>query len=326
MLTKSITKLLKKSARIICQPDESGVIYVTDGHLIAVVTPEEYTKFIQPATQRPAGDFDLLSGQEKPRTVDVKRLFTDHLRHLDASAPLEFAPLTIQADRLEITAAYCREKDFVSIFDRALTACFDFVSFRAADAKSPALLIADEIPVGLILPIRPQPSISRTARAYFDAPDAPAAQDAQAQIDALRAQIAQLEATCKAKAQQADQWHDAFQAQEQRAAALQGQLEHTKANMAAVVEDKSRLARQLQAAQAAQPATVEATPQPAPKPAASLAENLSRIPGATVKIAGENSRAPVIWITAADPDAAEAIRRAGGRWAEKKSAFYISVA
>ena len=31
MLTKSITKLLKKSARVICQPDESGVIYITDG-------------------------------------------------------------------------------------------------------------------------------------------------------------------------------------------------------------------------------------------------------------------------------------------------------
>lgn len=326
MLTKSITKLLKKADRIVCQPDESGVIYITEGHLLAVVTPEEYTRFIQPATQRPAGDFEIRDGQETPRTVDIKRLFADHLRHLDASAPLEFAPLTIQADRLEITAAYCREKDFVSIFDRALTACFDSVSFLAADAKSPALLIADEIPVGLILPIRPQPSISRTARAYFDAPDAPAAQDAQAQIDSLRAQIAQLEAACKAKAQQADQWHDAFQAQEQRAAALQGQLEHTKANMAAVVEDKSRLARQLQAAQAAQPATVEAAPQPTPQPAAALAENLSRIPGATVKIAGENSRAPVIWITAADPDAAEAIRRAGGRWAEKKSAFYISVA
>ena len=326
MLTKSITKLLKKADRIVCQPDESGVIYITDGRFVAVVTPEEYTKFIQPATQRPAGDYEICGSLDKPRTLDIKRLFTDHLRRLDASAPLEFAPLTIQADRLEITAAYCREKDFVSIFDRALTACFDSVSFLAADAKSPALLIADEIPVGLILPIRPQPSISRTARAYFDAPDAPAAQDAQAQIDALRAQVAQLEAACKAKAQQADQWHDAFQAQEQRAAALQGQVEHTKANMAAVVEDKSRLARQLQAAQAAQPATVEATPQPAPKPAASLAENLSRIPGATVKIAGENSRAPVIWITAADPDAAEAIRRAGGRWAEKKSAFYISVA
>lgn len=322
MLTKSITKLLKKSARVICQPDESGVIYITDGHLLAVVTPEEYTRFIQPATQRPAGDYEICGSLDKPRTVDIKRLFTDHLRRLDASAPLEFAPLTIQADRLEITAAYCREKDFVSIFDRALTACFDSVSFRAEGAKSPALLIADDIPVGLILPILPKPAISRTARAYFDAPDAPAAQDAQAQIDSLRAQIAQLEAACKAKSQQADQWHDAFQAQEQRSAALQGQLEHTRANMAAVVEDKSRLARQLQAAQAAQPATVEAAPQPA----AALAENLSRIPGATVKIAGENSRAPVIWITAADPDAAEAIRRAGGRWAEKKSAFYISVA
>lgn len=323
MLTKSITKLLKKSARIICQPDESGVIYITDGHLLAVVTPEEYTKFIQPATQRPAGDFEIRDGQETPRTVDVKRLFADHLRRLDASAPLEFAPLTFRAEKLEIAAAYCREKDFVSIFDRALTACFDSVSFRAEGAKSPALLIADDIPVGLILPILPKPAISRTARAYFDAPDAPATQDAQAQIDSLRAQIAQLEAACKAKAQQADQWHDAFQAQEQRSAALQGQLEHTKANMAAVVEDKSRLARQLQAAQAA---TVEAAPQPAPQPAAALAENLSRIPGATVKIAGENSRAPVIWITAADPAAAEAIRRAGGRWAEKKSAFYISVA
>ena len=322
MLTKSITKLLKKSARVICQPDESGVIYITDGHLLAVVTPEEYTRFIQPATQRPAGDYEICGSLDKPRTVDIKRLFTDHLRRLDASAPLEFAPLTIQADRLEITAAYCREKDFVSIFDRALTACFDSVSFRAEGAKSPALLIADDIPVGLILPILPKPAISRTARAYFDAPDAPAAPDAQAQIDSLRAQIAQLEAACKAKSQQADQWHDAFQAQEQRSAALQGQLEHTRANMAAVVEDKSRLARQLQAAQAAQPATVEAAPQPA----AALAENLSRIPGATVKIAGENSRAPVIWITAADPDAAEAIRRAGGRWAEKKSAFYISVA
>lgn len=323
MLTKSITKLLKKADRIVCQPDESGVIYITDGRFVAVVTPEEYTRFVQPATQRPAGDYEICGSLDKPRTVDIKRLFADNLRHLNASAPLEFAPLTIQADRLEITAAYCREKDFVSIFDRALTACFDSVSFRAADGKSPALLIADEIPVGLILPIRPQPSISRTARAYFDAPDAPAAQDAQAQIDDLRAQVTQLEAACKAKAQQADQWHDAFQAQEQRAAALQGQLEHTKANMAAVVEDKSRLAHQLQAAQAA---TVEAAPQPAPKPTATLAENLSRIPGATVKIAGENSRAPVIWITAADPDAAEAIRRAGGRWAEKKSAFYISVA
>lgn len=322
MLTKSIAKLLKKSARVICQPDESGVIYITDGHLLAVVTPEEYSRFIQPATQRPAGDFEIRDGQETPRTVDVKRLFADHLRRLDASAPLEFAPVTFRAEKLEIAAAYCREKDFVSIFDRALTACFDSVSFRAEGAKSPALLIADDIPVGLILPILPKPAISRAARAYFDAPDAPAVQDAQAQIDSLRAQVAQLEAACKAKAQQADQWHDAFQAQEQRSAALQGQLEHTKANMAAVVEDKSRLARQLQAAQTSQPATVEAAPQPA----AALAENLSRIPGATVKIAGENSRAPVIWITAADPAAAEAIRRAGGRWAEKKSAFYISVA
>ena len=74
MLTKSITKLLKKSARVICQPDESGVIYVTDGHLIAVVTPEEYTKFIQPATQRPAGDFDLISGQEKPRSRNAEAM------------------------------------------------------------------------------------------------------------------------------------------------------------------------------------------------------------------------------------------------------------
>lgn len=343
MFTKSTAKLFKKADYICCQLVDSSSVYVSDGHIIFALTTEEYDKFVRPVTLRPAGNFALQGGAESGRTLDAQHIFRDALEGAGDSAALEFAPMVFPGSNCEMLAAYCREKDFVSVFNRDFISCLSTdVTYRATSKFSPALALDGKIPVAMILPIKPDPNIPRVVRAYYAAP----AQSAAPESD----RVEQLEAACKDHAQRAESWHTEFLAQERAAVdlraalataqqesnGLRAQLENLRANLAAVVEDKSRLAQQLEELKknptngdetdglhVQQPATAAAEGK---SQAAALAESLAQIPGATVMIAGEKSRSPIIWISAATAAAAEAVRSAGGRWAEKKNAYYIHVA
>ena len=60
--------------------------------------------------------------------------------------------------------------------------------------------------------------------------------------------------------------------------------------------------------------------------AAEVAAQLAEIPGVTATIAGARTAAPIVWATAENANAAEALKNAGARWAEKRGAYYIRVA
>ena len=46
----------------------------------------------------------------------------------------------------------------------------------------------------------------------------------------------------------------------------------------------------------------------------------------TTTIKGAQTAAPVIWLAGNTQEHAEAIKAAGGKWSNKKSAFYVRVA
>lgn len=72
-------------------------------------------------------------------------------------------------------------------------------------------------------------------------------------------------------------------------------------------------------AQQAQPATT--------KPAAvEVAARFADLPGVTTTIKGAQTAAPVIWLSGDTEQHAEAIKAAGGKWSNKRSAFYVCVA
>lgn len=48
--------------------------------------------------------------------------------------------------------------------------------------------------------------------------------------------------------------------------------------------------------------------------------------GVTTTIKGAQTAAPVIWLAGNTQEHAEAIKAAGGKWSNKKSAFYVRVA
>lgn len=84
---------------------------------------------------------------------------------------------------------------------------------------------------------------------------------------------------------------------------------------------RTRLAQQ--DAQTQQPAEPAADPRTA---AEQVAARFSNLDGVTTTIKGAQTAAPVIWLSGNTDPHADAIKAAGGRWSNKRSAFYVRVA
>ena len=57
-----------------------------------------------------------------------------------------------------------------------------------------------------------------------------------------------------------------------------------------------------------------------------IASRFADMAGVTTTIKGAQTAAPVIWLAGNTQEHAEAIKAAGGKWSNKKSAFYVRVA
>jgi len=72
---------------------------------------------------------------------------------------------------------------------------------------------------------------------------------------------------------------------------------------------------------------VSAQPAPADKPNPDkIAAQWSGIDGLTVTVKGAQSAAPIVWLTGDTKKHAKAIEAAGGKWSNKRAAYYINVA
>ena len=114
-----------------------------------------------------------------------------------------------------------------------------------------------------------------------------------------------------------------------------------------VLDDASRLARRRyddghtaeQAAQRANetaaaaiadtvaPSPNTAAPAAEPKTAAELiAARFHDLPGVTVTIKGAQTTSPVVWLAGDTDPHADAIKAQGGKWSNKRAAYYVRVA
>lgn len=338
MLTKTATKILKNSQRIICQTAEDGYIYIGTGYFVFRVTPYEYTEFVQPATMREAGDYDMTAATCKPRELDLVRIVSDSAATAEKGGVMRPAHISFNVGKTVLLPTACKEQGFISFVNR------DFISalagdpmFRSASALSAMVAYEDDKPVAVLLPTKPEDSFLAAARGYFgmNAPQADA--DAKTLAD-LQGRLAEKETTITQMGQQN--------------ALLRAQVESLKSSPAPsddAAKTISGLRAQLSAAnqeleelkaQATKAAAAQEAPT-APEPVASeeapatnqehatvqaIAARFSEIPGATVTVKGSRTSSPVVWISAATKEAEKAVKAAGARWAAKRSAFYYSVA
>lgn len=337
MLTKTATKLLKNSKRIICQTAEDGYIYIGTGYFVFRVTPYEYTEFVQPATMREAGDYDMTATDCKPRELDLARILADSAASVNKGGAVKLANISFNTGKSELVPAACKEKNFVSFFNRGFLESFPgLCDLRSVGACSPMVGYSDGEPVAMWMPVRPEDSFLAAARGYFgmNAPQASAV-DSKALAD-LRGRLAEKETAVTQLSQEN--------------ALLRANLESLRASKSStpsdVAETISALRAQLSAAnqeleelkdREAQAATAQKIPvepvqavQEAPAAqqegadVQSVVDKFSAIPGATVTVKGSRTSSPVVWIVAATGEAEKAIKAAGARWAAKRGAYYYN--
>lgn len=332
MLTKTATKILKKSQRIICQTTEDGYIYIGTGYFIFRILPTEYTDYVQPATMREAGDYDMTATDCKPRELDLARILADSAASVNKGGAVKLANISFNTGKSELVPAACKEKGFVSFvnleFLSAFSCCGDFLT---AGPLSPLVGYEDGEPVAALMPVRPEESFAAAAKAYFGMATA---QESRGKADAaivadLRGRLADKEATITQMGQQNALLRASLDSLKSSKAApgdAAKTISELRTQLSAANQELEELRAQAAEASAAQKATDTAEPVAQQESATvqQLTEKFSSIPGATVTVKGSRTSSPVIWIAAATKEAEKAVKAAGARWAAKRGAFYYN--
>lgn len=292
--TKNAAKAIKAAEKLICTTTEDGAIYLCNGYWMYKMNPLEYATVAQPVTHCEAGNWTI-DGNGKHDGNDGKsllRIFEDAAKATENKPALERCPLCLNRDSL--TAYLYHSPDgFAAAYNGLyISAICNGQQLRTPGATSPAVIYDGNEPFALIMPIRLDAKDSRAALAYYNEPAAGAADNDNA---------ADLALARKESARQAEE------------------LEALRAKVA-----------ELEAQQAQPQEPAEDSQQPAQadgKTAAEIiASRFSGLAGVTTTIKGAQTAAPVIWLAGNTQEHAEAIKAAGGKWSNKKSAFYVRVA
>lgn len=295
--TSETGKTLKGSERLFCRVTEDGDIYISNGFVLYKMNPLEYAATVQPVTCCDAGNWEMNrhgKHEDDGTGFDLPKYFADAVNGAATADTLERCPLTLQADKTPAACYYNAAADFAAIYNAkyiaALTPC---ATLRAAGPVSGAVAYSGDEPFAVVLPIRPKPEATRAIKAYFT--DATA--NNAAEVEKLRAKVERLRAELT----------EAHNENEQITAALAEALRAT--------------------AQTEQPHE-DAPQQPTePRTAAELiVSRFADLDGVTATIKGAQTAAPVVWLSGDTERHADAIKAAGAKWSNKKSAYYVRVA
>ena len=292
--TKNAAKAIKAAEKLICTTTEDGAIYLCNGYWMYKMNPLEYATVAQPVTHCEAGNWTIDSNGKRDGNdgKSLLKIFEDAAKATENKPGLERCPLSLNRDNL--TAYLYHSPDgFAAAYNGLyISAICNGQQLRAPGATSPAVIYDRNEPFALIMPIRLDAKDSRAVLAYYNEPAAGAADNDNA---------ADLALARKENARQA---------------------EELEALRAKVVE--------LEAQQTQPQEPAEDPQQPAQadgKTAAEIiASRFADMAGVTTTIKGAQTAAPVIWLAGNTQEHAEAIKAAGGKWSNKKSAFYVRVA
>ena len=300
---------------------KNGVIYAANGYFAVILTADEYDRFVRPVTNRAPGNFrikrgDFLEGKEN--VLDIPGVFKSALANKEM-AVLRALPLTATDPQgRKIAFLHNPESGEIHVFNAAYTGIFSGCLFESAKPLSPAIVlhlddgasIDQARVVGLVLPINPNTNAAavRAAYAYCHNNAPPAANDAtlHAELD-----------NATARAKQAEQ-----RAALDRKAAAQKitELEKANATLRAALASASPVAPTQQPAEQPQAASA------APTTAQTIADKLATLPGITATIKGAQTAVPIVWLTGSVKRHRAAIEQAGGKWSNKRAAYYIRCA
>lgn len=291
--TKDTAKAIKAAEKLICTTTEDGAIYLCSGYWMYKMNPLEYATVAQPVTHCDAGNWTIDSNgkHDGNNGTNLLKIFEEASKAAEHKPALKRCPLSLNRDSL--TAYLYHSPDgFAAAYNGLyISAISKGHQLRAPGTTSPAVIYDRNEPFALIMPIRLDAKDSRAVLAYYNEPAAGAADNNAADLALAR----------KENARQAEE------------------LEVLRAKVA-----------ELEAQQAQPQEPAEDPQQPAQadgKTAAEIiASRFADMAGVTTTIKGAQTAAPVIWLAGNTQEHAEAIKAAGGKWSNKKSAFYVRVA
>ncbi len=338
--TSGLTRALKShSARLHCNVDADGMIYICNGYFVVKLSSLEYDALVRPVTQRDAGNWALNdSGEISPDPINLVDALNDAAKlaaHAVTPAPMLFETSRSNSNgKFQLAGYYSETGDFVTAFNPVYTSVVSpALACKSGGDLNPMVIYNADSPVAMILPVNvsDKPNILRAVRAWF-VDDASA--DGGKTAEKLRRQLDDLERIARqGESENADlrrQLEDLRQQYAQQHADgeyMQIQFDR----LQSVVSDKNAeiasLLERLNAHPEAQPAPVEESqPEQAPADkAAALVEKLAALEGVTATIKGAQTASPVVWLTGEADAHKDEIEKLGGKWSAKRSAWYFKI-
>ena len=291
--TKNASKAIKAASRLVCITQEDGTIYLFSDYWMFKMNPLEYATVAQPVTHCEAGNWtiDRNGKHDGNDGKSLLNIFEDAAKATENKPGLVRCPLSLIHDSL--TAYLYHSPDgFAAAYNVLyISSISNGHQLRAPGATSPAVIYNGNEPFALIIPNRLGDNYSRAVLAYYNDPASGSASKARADLALARKENAR-------------------------------QAEELEALRSKVSELEAQQAQPLEPAEAPQqPAQTDG------KTAAEIiASRFADMAGVTTTIKGAQTAAPVIWLAGNTQEHAEAIKAAGGKWSNKKSAFYVRVA
>ena len=296
--TAEAVTALKGSERIICYTTKDGRIFVSNGYFLYKMTSQEYASTVQPVTLREPGCWVIHkdSVERDSSSFDLPKCFADAVRAAENAGNMARCPLDLDTGKIPARCYYNAEKDFAAFYNNKFVSAFrSGAMLRSPGPLAAAVAYDNDEPFAMVLPIRPEEKAARAVKAYFTE----AASNNES--DKLRADLA----------------------------AANNEIAQANNEIARLREQIARQAADLAAMQEAQQAQNE-KPQEAPAEAKTAAELIAArfadMAGVTATIKGAQTAAPVVWLAGDTEKHADAIKAAGAKWSNKKSAFYVRVA
>lgn len=293
--TKNASKAIKAASSLFCITQEDGTIYLCsgDGYWIYKMNALEYAAVAQPVTHCDAGNWTIDRNGKRDgfEFYTALKLFEHNIKETENKPGLEHCRLSLDCGNF--TAYLYHSPDgFAAAYNGLyISSISKGHQLRAPGATSPAVIYDGNEPFALIMPIRLGDNYIRAVLACCSEPASGSASKARADLALAR----------KENARQAEE------------------LDALRAKVA-----------ELEAQQAQPQEPAEAPQQPAQtdcKTAAEIiASRFADMAGVTTTIKGAQTASPVIWLAGNTQEHAEAIKAAGGKWSNKKSAFYVRVA
>lgn len=316
--TSGLTRALKSnSARLHCNVDANGMIYVCNGYFVVKLDKSEYNALVRPVTQRDAGNWALIdNGEISPDPINLIDALNDAAKlaaHVVTPAPMLFEIPKIKG-KFQLAGYYSETGDFVTAFNPVYASIVSpSLERKSGGSVKPTVVYDGESPIAMILPVKvdDKPNIVRTVRAWFT--DKP-------------------EESADEKLQRARKDRNEWERIARRLEAERDSLERELAELQAVLASKNQqieiLTERLNAQPDPQPAPVEeAQPDQTPADkAAALVEELTALEGITATVKGAQTAAPVVWLTGEADAHKKNIEAMGGKWSNKRGAWYFKIA